>query len=285
MGENTLHPSIADLITMALAEDIGSGDITTSLLIDPKQPGTARIIAKQDLVCCGLDVLDHVYGLICDDIRVDRHVEDGARVHCGGRIAELLGPFHVLLTGERVALNFLQRLSGIATLTRACADAIAHTRAQLLDTRKTTPGWRVLEKTAVRCGGGRNHRMGLYDAILIKENHIAACGGISNAMDKAREGCRPGMPVEIEVRSLGELRQALACGPDMIMLDNMSCADMRRAVEETADRCRLEASGNVNLATIAAIAETGVNYISCGALTHSAPAADISMLSERVSSE
>jgi len=281
MNADTLRPAIADLITMALAEDIGSGDITTGLLIDPQQAGRALITAKQDLVCCGLDVLDHVYGLICDDIRVDRRAADGARMTNGATLAELQGPFHALLTGERVALNFLQRLSGIATLTRACVDAIAHSRAKLLDTRKTTPGWRLLEKKAVRCGGGCNHRMGLFDAMLIKENHIAACGGISNALEKARSGSPAGMNIEIEVRSLDELQQALAYGADMIMLDNMSCADMRRAVELTAGRARLEASGNVSLDTIAAIAETGVDYISCGALTHSAPAADVSMLIEQ----
>jgi nicotinate-nucleotide pyrophosphorylase (carboxylating) len=263
---------------MALAEDVGTGDVTTALLTDPLQPGSARIIAKQDLVCCGLDAVEQVYGRICADVRMHRLAAEGERVGPGAKLAELQGPFHALLTGERVALNFLQRLSGIATLARACADKIAHTRARLLDTRKTTPGWRVLEKTAVRCGGGCNHRMGLFDAVLIKENHIAACGGIKHALDKARAGCPKGMQIEIEVRSLAELRQALESAPDMIMLDNMSLADMRLCVKLTAGRVPLEASGNVSLATIAGIAETGVDYISCGALTHSAPAADVSML-------
>ena len=208
-----------------------------------------------------------------------RLTNEGERVSSGSTMAELQGPFHALLTGERVALNFLQRLSGIATLTRTFVDAIAHTRATLLDTRKTTPGWRILEKMAVRCGGGANHRMGLFDAILIKENHIAACGGIKPALEKTRAGGQH-MKIEIEVRSLDEFQQALDCGPDMILLDNMSCDDMRTAVSLNAGRVLLEASGNVSRTTIADIAATGVDYISVGALTHSAPAADVSMLIE-----
>jgi nicotinate-nucleotide pyrophosphorylase (carboxylating) len=269
----------SDLIAMALAEDIGSGDITTALLIDPQQPGRAVIIARQDLVCCGLSIVEQVFARIDAAVSVDRRAHEGERVSSGSIMAELQGPFHSLLTGERVALNFLQRLSGIATLTRTFVDAIAHTRATLLDTRKTTPGWRVLEKTAVRCGGGANHRMGLFDAILIKENHIAACGGIKPALEKTRSGGTQ-LKIEIEVRSLDEFQQALDCGPDMILLDNMSCDDMRSAVALNAGRVLLEASGNVSLETIPGIAETGVDYISVGALTHSAPAADVSMLIE-----
>lgn len=281
MSGHDFHSAAASLITMALAEDIGTGDITTGLLVEAHQPGSALIIARQDLVCCGLDVVEQVYGRISADVRMRTLAGEGERAASGAKLAQLQGPFPALLTGERTALNFLQRLSGVATLTRSLADAIAHTKAVLLDTRKTTPGWRVLEKKAVRCGGGRNHRMGLFDAILIKENHIAACGGIKPALTKARAGCPAGMQIEIEVRSLDELQQALDCGPDMIMLDNMSCKDMRRAVELTAGRIPLEASGTVSLKTIAAIAETGVDYISCGALTHSAPAADVSMLIEQ----
>ncbi len=269
-----------DLIAMALAEDIGSGDKTTELLIDQLQPGRAVIIARQNLVCCGLDVVKQVFARINTDISVHRHVNEGERVSCGNTMAELQGPFHVLLTGERVALNFLQRLSGIATLTRTFADAVSNTKTTLLDTRKTTPGWRTLEKTAVRCGGGANHRMGLFDAILIKENHIASCGGIKPALEKIRAGGHPDLKIEIEVRSLGEFQQAARCGPDMILLDNMSCDDMRQAVSLNKGRIRLEASGNVSRETIAEIAATGVDYISVGALTHSAPAADVSMLIE-----
>jgi nicotinate-nucleotide pyrophosphorylase (carboxylating) len=268
----------SDLIAMALAEDIGSGDITTELLIDQKQPGRAVIIARQDLVCCGLNVVKDVYARINADVRVRRLVDEGERVPTDVTLAEIQGPFHALLTGERVALNFLQRLSGIATLTRTFSDAIAHTRATLLDTRKTTPGWRILEKTAVRCGGGANHRMGLFDAILIKENHIAACGGIQPALEKTQAGRPADVKIEIEVRSLDEFQQAIDCGPDMILLDNMSCDDMQRAVDRNEGRALLEASGNVSRETITAIAETGVDYISVGALTHSAPAADVSML-------
>lgn len=279
MSEHS-QPAASDLIAMALAEDIGSGDTTTALLIDPQQPGRAVIIARQDLVCCGLNIVEQVFARIDNAVSVDRRAHEGESVPSGGTMAELQGPFHALLTGERVALNFLQRLSGIATLTRTFADAISHTRATLLDTRKTTPGWRVLDKTAVRCGGGANHRMGLFDAILIKENHIAACGGIKPALEKTRAGRQPHMKIEIEVRSLKEFQQALDCGPDMILLDNMSCVDMRTAVSLNAGRVLLEASGNVSRTTIADIAATGVDYISVGALTHSAPAADVSMLIE-----
>jgi nicotinate-nucleotide pyrophosphorylase (carboxylating) len=268
----------SDLIAMALAEDIGSGDITTKLLIDQKQPGRAVIIARQDLVCCGLDIVEHVYASINADVSLQRFADEGERVPSGVKMAELQGPFHTLLTGERVTLNFLQRLSGIATFTRTFSDAIAHTRATLLDTRKTTPGWRILEKTAVRCGGGANHRMGLFDAILIKENHIAACGGIKPALEKTQVGRQADVKIEIEVRSLDEFQQAIDCSPDMILLDNMSCDDMRQAVNRNEGRVLLEASGNVSRETITAIAETGVDYISVGALTHSAPAADVSML-------
>ena len=272
------QPAPMDLITLALAEDIGSGDKTTELLIDPKQPGRAVIIARQNLVCCGLDIVEQVYARINADVKVHRRVDEGESISSGSTMAELLGPFHALLTGERVALNFLQRLSGIATLTKTFSDAIAHTRAKLLDTRKTTPGWRILEKTAVRCGGGANHRRGLFDAILIKENHIAACGGIKPALEKTQAGRQADVKIEIEVRSLDEFQQAIDCGPDMILLDNMSCDDMQRAVDRNEGRVLLEASGNVSRETITAIAETGVDYISVGALTHSAPAADVSML-------
>jgi nicotinate-nucleotide pyrophosphorylase (carboxylating) len=278
MNEHS-QPAASDLIAMALAEDIGSGDTTTELLIDPQQPGRGVIIARQDLVCCGLNIVEQVFACIDDAVSVDRCAHEGECVSSGSIMAELQGPFHTLLTGERVALNFLQRLSGIATLTRTFVDAIAHTRTTLLDTRKTTPGWRVLEKMAVRCGGGANHRMGLFDAILIKENHIAACCGIKLALEKIRAGGQQ-MKIEIEVRSLDEFKQALDCGPDMILLDNMSCDDMRTAVSLNAGRVLLEASGNVSLTTIADIAATGVDYISVGALTHSAPTADVSMLIE-----
>lgn len=279
MNEHS-QPAASDLIAMALTEDIGTGDKTTELLIDQQQPGCAVIIARQDLVCCGLDVVEQVYARINTNVRVCRLVNEGERVPCDVKLAEIQGPFHALLTGERVALNFLQRLSGIATLTKTFSDLITHTRATLLDTRKTTAGWRMLEKKAVRCGGGANHRMGLFDAILIKENHIAACGGIKPALKKTRAGMHPDLKIEIEVRSLDEFRQAIDCGPDMILLDNMSCDNMRRAVSQNNGRVLLEASGNVSLSTIAAIAETGVDYISVGALTHSAPAVDVSMLIE-----
>jgi len=274
------QPEQTDLIAMALAEDIGCGDKTTELLINQQQSCRAVIIARQNLVCCGLDIVEQVFARVNPDVNVRRLADEGELVSSGSTMAELQGPFHALLTGERVALNFLQRLSGIATLTRLFSDAISHTNATLLDTRKTTPGWRLLEKNAVRCGGGSNHRMGLFDQILIKENHIAACGGIRPALEKVRAHRQTPLKIEIEVRSLKEFQQALDGKPDMILLDNMSCDDMRRAAALNKSGALLEASGNVSEKTIAGIAETGVDFISVGALTHSAPAADVSMLIE-----
>jgi nicotinate-nucleotide pyrophosphorylase (carboxylating) len=274
--------SLDELVRLALAEDIGSGDVTTRLLVDDTAMGRARVVAKEELVLAGSRVFERVFSMLSAEITCRALMAEGAGVHKGQTVAELEGPFAALLTGERTALNFLQRLSGIATLTRQFVDKIKPFKAVLLDTRKTTPGWRVLEKEAVRCGGGTNHRIGLFDALLIKENHIAACGGIPAAFSKVRMQRGPLVSMEIEVRNLPELQEALATNPDVIMLDNMSQADMRRAVEITAGRVPLEASGNVTLATIADIAETGVDYISCGAITHSARAVDMSMLIEKM---
>jgi nicotinate-nucleotide pyrophosphorylase (carboxylating) len=279
---NKLDLSLDNLVRLALAEDIGSGDVTTRLLIDDTAMGRARVVAKEELVLAGVRAFERVFSLLCAEITCRILMAEGASVRKGQTVAELEGPFAALLTGERTALNFLQRLSGIATLTRQFVEKMQPYKAVLLDTRKTTPGWRVLEKEAVRCGGGTNHRIGLFDALLIKENHVAACGGITAALSKARMQRSPLMSVEIEVRNLSELQEALATKPDVIMLDNMSLADMRRAVEISAGRVPLEASGNVTLATIADIAATGVDYVSCGAITHSARAVDVSMLIEKM---
>lgn len=273
---------VDDLIRLALAEDIGSGDITTRLLVDDETIGSARVVAKQDFVLAGSRTFERVFTMLSAAVECRFMFADGTAARKGQTVAELKGPFAALLTGERTALNFLQRLSGIATKTREFVEKIKPHKAVLLDTRKTTPGWRVLEKEAVRCGGGTNHRIGLFDALLIKENHIACCGGIAAALARARGGLSPLVSVEIEVRNLVELQDALAASPDVIMLDNMSTADMRQAVEITGGKIPLEASGNVNLDTIAAIAATGVDYISCGAVTHSASAVDLSMLLVRV---
>ncbi len=279
---NKFDAYLDSLVSLAIAEDIGSGDVTTRLLVDGKAQGRARVIAKEDLVLAGRRPFERVFSMLSAGIASHFMLADGAAAQSGQIIAELEGPFAALLNGERTALNFLQRLSGIATLTRAYVEKIQPHKAVLLDTRKTTPGWRVLEKEAVRCGGGTNHRIGLFDALLIKENHIVASGGIAAALDRARHKLSPLVSVEIEVRNLSELQEALAGNPDVIMLDNMSLADIRKAVEITAGRLPLEASGNVTLATIADIAATGVDYISCGAITHSARAVDLSMLIEKL---
>ena len=274
--------SIDSLIRLALAEDIGSGDKTTGLLVDGQARGRARVIAKEDLVGAGFVPFERVFTFLSASVVCRFFKKEGSIVLKGETLAELDGPFATLLTGERTALNFMQRLCGIATLTRQYAEKLKPYKAVLLDTRKTTPGWRVLEKEAVLYGGGTNHRMGLFDALLIKENHIAACGGITAAVAKVRSQLGPLLSVEVEVRNFDELQEALAARPDVIMLDNMSLEDMKKAVELTKGRVPLEAFGNVTLDTLAAIAETGVDFISSGAITHSARAVDISMLIEKL---
>ena len=274
--------SIDAIIRLALAEDIGSGDKTTGLLISRDAHGRARVIAKEELVAAGFAPFERVFAFLSASVTCRFLKDEGAVVYKDEPLAELEGPFAALLTGERTALNFLQHMCGVATLTRQYVEKLKSYKTVLLDTRKTTPGWRVLEKEAVRCGGGSNHRMGLFDAMLIKENHIAACGGITAAMAKARSQLSPLLPVEVEVRNFAELQEALLAMPDVIMLDNMSLADMQKAVDIAAGRVPLEASGNVTLATIADIAATGVDFISCGAITHSARAVDVSMLIERL---
>lgn len=265
------------LIELAIAEDIGPGDATSEAVLLPDLALHARIVAKSAGVVAGLPVAGAVFARVGPGLRFTAHVQDGARVEPGDLVAEVTGPGREMLAAERTALNFLQRLSGIATLTRAFVDAVAGSGAVILDTRKTHPGYRVLEKYAVRMGGGRNHRMGLYDMMMIKDNHIDAAGSISAAVERARAGF-PDLPIEVEVRNLDELRQALPLDVDRILLDNMGLGEMREAVEIAAGRTPLEASGNVNLETVAAIAAVGVDYISVGALTHSAPALDLSML-------
>jgi len=274
-----VQSAVEYLVRRALAEDVGSGDVTTAALIPQHLRGVGRVVAKEDLVVAGFTPFRRVFEALSPHVVIRFPEAEGAELHSGGLIAELRGPYGALLTGERTALNFLQHLSGIATLTREYVRKISRFTTILLDTRKTLPGWRLLEKEAVRLGGGTNHRMGLYDALLIKENHIAACGTIADAVATARSHC-PDMKIEVEVRTLEELREALHVHPDIIMLDNMNLDDMRTAVRESAGRVPLEASGNVCLDTIEQIASTGVNYISVGALTHSARAADISMLIE-----
>lgn len=269
-------PDLKRVVAAALEEDLGNGiDVTTAAVVDGNLSGEARIVARAAGVLAGSEAAALVFELIepsCGYAAVSR---DGAWLEPGAQVARITGPLAAILTGERTALNFLQRLSGIATLTRRYADALApFPKVALLDTRKTTPGLRSLERAAVRAGGGRNHRDGLWDAILIKDNHVAAAGGVAAAVQRAR---RAGMPVEVEVDSLEQLSEALQTGAETILLDNMSAAEMSRAVDVTAGRAKLEASGGMTLEGAVAAAKAGVDRISVGALTHSAPALDLSL--------
>lgn len=270
--------SLDKLIEQALLEDIHTGDITTQALIPADSRATARLIAKEELTLAGLFVAEKVFKRLYADVEFIPGQAEGAHAAKGALIATVRGSAAELLMGERVALNLLQRLSGIATLTSRYVAAVAGTGARIVDTRKTTPGLRELEKYAVRVGGGINHRTGLYDGILIKENHIAATGGIGEAIKRARNYIPHTLKIEIETETLAQVDEALESGADIIMLDNMSLADMRSAVAAIAGRALVEASGGVNLETVRAIAETGVDIISVGALTHSARAMDITML-------
>lgn len=265
------------IIRLALSEDIGRGDITTEATVAPGTRARAEIIQKAPGVLCGLPVVERVFALLDQAVTVRREAEEGS---WGDRrtVARIEGPAASVLTGERTALNLLQRLSGVATAARRAAELVAGTSAEVLDTRKTTPGMRTLEKYAVRAGGCRNHRAGLDDGFLIKENHIRAAGGITAAVHAALRRAAPAQTVEVEVTTLAELDEALAAGATLILLDNMDAAGLRAAVERTAGRARLEASGGITLANLAEIARTGVNYISLGALTHSAGVLDFSLL-------
>ncbi|WP_220802764.1 carboxylating nicotinate-nucleotide diphosphorylase [Pseudomonas sp. NCCP-436] len=262
-------------VRRALAEDIGSGDITAQL-IPVERLASARVITREAAVVCGTAWVDAVFRQIDPRVAVHWRVHDGERVQPDQILFSLEGPARALLSGERSALNFLQTLSAVATRCRHYADLVEGTGVRLLDTRKTLPGLRLAQKYAVTCGGCHNHRIGLYDAFLIKENHIAACGGIAQAVETARR-IAPGKPVEVEVESLDELHQALAAGADIVMLDELSLVDMREAVRLTAGRALLEASGGIDDSSLRAVAETGVDYISLGTLTKDIKAVDLSM--------
>jgi nicotinate-nucleotide pyrophosphorylase (carboxylating) len=272
-----LTPAVERLIDMALEEDIGPGDITTDHTVLREAPGRARIVAKEQLTIAGLDVARRVFQRLDPGIDFDAQFKDGDAVAKGSVVVRLSGRLAALLTGERAALNFLQRLSGIATYVRACVECLAGSSTRLLDTRKTTPGWRYLEKYAVRTGGGTNHRMGLYDAVLIKDNHIAAAGGIAAAVERIKAHVDPAMTIEVETTCQEEVQQALQAGAHIIMLDNMDLEQIRQAVQFVNGRAKLEVSGGVTREHLAALAATGVDYISSGALTHSARAVDLSM--------
>ncbi len=273
-------PEITGYIRRALAEDIGSGDATTNSIVPAEGETRARIVAKQSGIIAGLDVAQAVFSVLDDRFRFTARVAEGAKVENGDVVAELSGSARTLLTGERTALNFLGRMSGIATLTRKFVDAIEGTGATVLDTRKTAPGLRATDKIAVRRGGGQNHRQGLYDMILIKDNHIDYAGSLAQAVTMARDHGGQ-LEIEVECRTIENVAEALSLEVIRILLDNMSLETMKEAVQLTAGRAKLEASGNVNLETVRAIAETGVDFISVGALTHSPKIFDVSLLVEK----
>jgi len=269
---------IAETVRTALREDVADGDLTAQL-IPEEQQAHARVITREDATLCGAPWFDEVFRQLDSRVRVQWHTTDGSRIKANEVLCTIDGPARAILTGERTALNFLQALSGTATITRKYVDAVAGTGCRILDTRKTLPGLRLAQKYAVRCGGGTNHRIGLFDAILVKENHIAAAGSIAAAVRAARNAPRRVM-IEVEVENLTQLREALDCGVDRVLLDNFSNDDLREAVRIAHShprRAELEASGNISLETLRAVAETGVDFISVGALTKHVKAVDLSM--------
>ena len=270
-----LDAQVAEDVARALAEDVGTGDVSAALV--PDLPAAARIVCREPAVLCGRAWAEACFRVLDADVRIDWSADDGARLSAGDELCRLRGRSRALLTGERTALNFLQTLSATATVTAAHVAAVAGTRARILDTRKTLPGLRLAQKYAVRCGGGVNHRMGLYDAVMLKENHLAAAGGVAAALHAARTRY-PDLPIILEVESLAQLDEALTCGGmSRVLLDNFDLAGMREAVERCAGRVPLEASGGVGLDALREIAETGVDCISIGALTKHVRAIDLSM--------
>ena len=268
---------IEDIVRLALAEDVGIGDITTFLVVDPEITARAEIMTRQDMVVAGMEAARRTFEQVDASIKFDRMVNDGDVIDSGVIMARVSGPAGSILTAERVALNFLMRLSGVATLTARFVGMVRAHNVKIVDTRKTTPGMRALEKAAVRAGGGGNHRFGLFDGILIKDNHIAAAGSITLAVTRAKAGAPHTIKVEVEVEDLEELEEAIEAGADAVLLDNMPPAEMRKAVTMAKGRVLLEASGGVTLDTVDQAAASGVDIISIGALTHSAPAVDISL--------
>jgi len=268
-------------VQLALAEDLGSGDATTLAIVGENLAAEAAIRAREPLVIAGLQLAEAAFRQLSSELEITGAAEDGQRAEAGRILLNIKGPARPMLSAERIALNFLQRLSGVATLTAQFVDAVKDTRAQILDTRKTTPGWRRLEKYAVTCGGGRNHRFGLFDMVLIKDNHLAALraespNAIAAALHRAKAAF-PQLKVEVEADTLEQVEQAVAAGADLILLDNMNPVQLRLAVRRCKGRAQTEASGGVSLASVRAIAETGVDFISVGALTHSARAVDIGL--------
>lgn len=275
--ERLFTAEIQESIKQALTEDIGASDVTTDLIVPENANLNARLVAKAEGVIAGLMIAAMTFELLDRRIRFNSLVADGDRVHAKETLAQIEGPARSILTAERTALNFIGRMSGIATLTRQFVDEVFGTKATILDTRKTAPKLRLFDKLAVRAGGGENHRMGLFDMILIKDNHIDFAGSITEAVRRARER-GSGLEIEVEARTLKDVGECLEAGVDWIMLDNMSIDEVKEAVAFVAGRAKLEASGNVTLKNVRSLGETGVDYISVGALTHSAPALDVSLV-------
>lgn len=273
-----ISPQIRKIIEAALAEDIGTGDITTEATVHPGRKGRALAVAKDDFIVAGIDVFEATFQCLDENIKVKVLIPDGSKAKKGAVVAEVTGSLSGILQAERVALNLFQRMSGIATQAAKYVAAVRGTKAKILDTRKTVPGLRILDKMAVRLGGATNHRTGLYDGALIKDNHIEAAGGITAAVKAQRKRLPHTLKIEVETKNLREVKEALKCGADIIMLDNMTPEAMKEAVDLVAGRALLEASGNVTLQTVREIAATGVDLISVGELTHSVRAADISLL-------
>lgn len=277
MNNITMKLNADELIKMALREDISSEDVTTNSVMPTAQPGEVELICKQDGVICGMDVYERVFKILDETTEVEKFVSDGDKVKKGQLMAKVRGDIRVLLSGERVALNYLQRMSGIATYTNEVAGLLKGSKTVLLDTRKTTPNMRIFEKYAVKCGGGQNHRYNLSDGILLKDNHIGAAGSITKAIEMAKAYAPFVRKIEIETETLEQVKEAVEAGADIIMLDNMDVATMKEAVKIIDGRAKTECSGNVTKENINNIIDSGVDYVSSGALTHSAPILDISM--------
>lgn len=279
----SLKQQARQLVEQSLREDLGGGDLTTQTLFPEAVPACAELIAREDLILAGMEIAGMVFNHLDPSLRIQTHVRDGARVQAETPLVRVEGDGRSILMGERVALNFLQRLSGIATLTHRFVTALQGYSAKIMDTRKTTPGWRDLEKYAVRQGGGQNHRFNLNTGILIKDNHLELAGGLGQAVEKTKREFSHPLRVEVETTHLAEVQKALSAGADIIMLDNMPVEEMKQAVKMIAGRAVVEASGGITLQNVVPIAATGVDWISVGALTHSAPAADISLTLRKIS--
>ena len=277
MNDITMRLNADELIKLALREDISSEDVSTNAVMTEAKPGEVDLIAKQDGIICGMDVYERVFKLLDDNTVVEKYVKDGDSVNKGQLMAKVRGDIRVLLSGERVALNYLQRMSGIATYTNEVSKLLSGSKTVLLDTRKTTPNMRIFEKYAVKCGGGQNHRYNLSDGVLLKDNHIGAAGSITKAIEMAKAYAPFVRKIEIETETLEQVKEAADAGADIIMLDNMDVATMKEAVRIIDGRAKTECSGNVTKENIKNIIDSGVDYVSSGALTHSAPILDISM--------